>query len=90
MALTDTQLQRIEEFLLADASQSGVSALRSAFPGMPITRCDASDMQGEAPFKKLKLFDLYLLDTRDHCVRLTGDLASATGIVLAQRRGEKS
>lgn len=85
MALSDSQLQRIEEFLLADSSPS-VPALRTEFPGMPITRCDASDMRGEAPYKIFPLFDLYLLDTRDHCVRLTGDPASATGIVLAQRR----
>ncbi|MEK6750179.1 MAG: hypothetical protein AABY83_13425 [Pseudomonadota bacterium] len=85
MAISDGQLERIEKLLLADTSCSNVAALRLAFPGLVVTRCDAGDMQDETPFRRFSQFDVYLLDTRDHCVRLTADPAHATGVVLAQR-----
>lgn len=89
MALTDEQLERIEKFLLADATHGNVMAFRTEFPGVPVTRCDASDVQGEVPFRSFPQLDVYLLDTRDHCVCLTADPADATGIVLAQRLGAR-
>lgn len=87
MALTDGQLQSIESFLLADTAHGNVTALRKEFPGMRVTRCDASDVQDGAPYRKFPQFDLYLLDARDHCVRLTTDPSEATGVVLAERAG---
>ena len=87
MALSDAQLERIEQFLLAEVARFSVAAFRAEFPGVALTRCDAGDVQGEAPFRSHREFDLYLLDTSEHCVRLTIDPAAATGVVLAQRSG---
>lgn len=86
MALTVSQLESIERFLMAEAAPSNIAAFRAEFPGVAITRCDASDVQDETPFRKHPLFDLYLLDARDHCVRLTTNPNEATGVVVAQRR----
>lgn len=87
MALSDGQLERIEKYLLAEAARFNVAAFRAEFPGVALTRCDAGDVQGEAPFRSFPQFDLYLLDTRDHCVHLTDDPTQATGVVVAQRPG---
>lgn len=89
MALSETQLEDIEKFLLADPAGGNVAAFRAAFPGVTLTRCAVGDMSGETPFRRYAPFDLYLIDARDHCVHLTADPAAATGIVMAQRRGEK-
>lgn len=90
MALSDAQLERIEQFLLTEVTRFSVAAFRTEFPGVALTRCDAGDVQGAAPFRSHQEFDLYLLDTREHCVRLTTDPAAATGVVLAQRSGVRT
>ncbi len=59
---------------------------RRHFPGISLTRCDSSDMSEEIPFRSISRFDLYLIDARDHCVKITRDLRDATGIVLAEKK----
>ncbi len=87
MALTTTELDRIEEFLLADASSHALPVFRTRFPGVSLTRCDVSDMNVDAtPYKVNPDFELYLVDGRDHCWTMTQDPTCATGIVLAMRR----
>lgn len=49
--------------------------------------CDSSDLT-ETPFRSTWQFDLHLLDSADHCTRITDDPARATGVVLAKRRRE--
>jgi hypothetical protein len=86
MALTPEDLGRLDA-LLASAAK-GVNPLadfRQSFPGLTLTRCDASDMSGESAFREYPQFNLYLVDGRDHCWHLTGDPTSATGIVVAAR-----
>lgn len=74
--------------LLAEPPTGGnpLADFRSRFPGLSLTRCDASDMGGEAPYREYPSFNLYLVDGRDHCWQLTGDPAAATGVVVAARR----
>jgi hypothetical protein len=87
MALTDDQLDRIEMlFNGTGAVAAAVADFRQQFPGLSLTRCDPSDMDGERPFRKLNQFNLYLVDRSDHCWRLTTDPMRATGIVLATQK----
>jgi hypothetical protein len=58
--------------------------LRRLFPKLTFARCDASDIDA-TPLRSLPGFDLHLIDSRDHCVVVTGDLASATGLLVARR-----
>ncbi|MHB1301435.1 MAG: hypothetical protein ACYCY8_11290 [Burkholderiales bacterium] len=69
----------------ADRSQM-VPEFRKRFPGISLTRCDPYDMSEEIPFRSIPGFDLYLVDGRDHCVKITREPLDATGIVLAERR----
>lgn len=87
MALTENDLAQLEA-LLGSATVGGnpLADFRRRFPGLSLTRCDASDMGGDEPFRTYPGFNLYLVDGRNHCWRITGDPAVATGIVVAQRR----
>jgi hypothetical protein len=62
------------------------AALRGSLPGFTVTLCDARDLDGEAPFRVGACASLYLVDNADHCWRLTGDAARATGVVVAAHR----
>lgn len=85
MALAADELLVIDEVLSAPGADARVVAqLRSRFPHLSWTRCDASDVT-EEPFRTYSRFDVHLVDRSDHCVQITADPARATGIVLADR-----
>ena len=85
MALSAEDLTEIDKLLTSPEAESGAfAALRSRFPHLTLTRCDASDVT-EAPFRSYSAYDIHLLDSADHCAHVTGDPAAATGIILAKR-----
>lgn len=85
MALGPNELMEIDQVLSAPGADAGVfAALRSRFPHLSWTRCDASDVT-EEPFRSYSRFEVHLVDRTDHCVQITADPARATGIVLAER-----
>jgi hypothetical protein len=61
-----------------------VAELRRRFPSLSWTRCDASDVT-EPPYRSYPRFDVHLVDSADHCVRITTDPEHATGLVVADR-----
>lgn len=67
----------------------GAAALRSRYPGISFSCCDAADMSGEEPYRRHESFDLYLVDGRGHCVYLTDDPVQATGVIVAERAAQK-
>jgi hypothetical protein len=86
MPITPEQIETIDALLRdAPADYDTVVALRKAVIGATATRCDASDMAEETPFRSYSLCNLYLLDGRDHCVRVTVDPSVATGFILAAK-----
>jgi len=86
MALTESDFTQIEKLLATvEEGRNPLSDFRRRFPDLSLTRCDASDMSGEEPFREYPKFNLYLVDGRDHCWHITGDPATATGIVVAER-----
>ncbi|MGO9329220.1 MAG: hypothetical protein ACLQJ0_14015 [Steroidobacteraceae bacterium] len=80
------EVDQIESWLSSQESASELlAAFRSCFPGRSLTRCDASDICEESPFRRLANADLYLIDGRSHCWQITADPAIATGVLLAAR-----
>lgn len=82
--MTPEQLASIGE---AVQSAGSADALRKAFPGVHFTECSADDV---SPRYKVALsvtgYDLYLVSgASGHCLEFTSDLASATGIVIAEQ-----
>ena len=85
MALSPNELIEIDRVLSAPDAGIGVFAeLRSRFPHLSWTRCEASDVT-EEPFRSYSRFDVHLVDRSDHCVQITADPERATGIVIAKR-----
>lgn len=88
MAFTAMDLAQLESLVAASDGGLQVAAeFRSRFPGKSLTRCDASDMGAEPPYKQFDNVALYFVDGREHCWHLTTDPGQATGVVLAKRKG---
>ncbi|WP_395666755.1 hypothetical protein [Methylocella sp.] len=86
MALDPDSVAAIGEFLQSrTADHAALVELRRMLPGVSVNRCDQSDVADETPFKSFERCDLYLLDGRDHCWKLTTQLDAATGLVLAAK-----
>jgi hypothetical protein len=87
MTLSANELAEIEASLAAPEADIGVLAdLRRRFPRISLTRCDASDLGVESPFREFRKFSLYLVDGTDHCWHFTDDAARATGIVVVPHK----
>jgi hypothetical protein len=87
MALSDQDLIAIDVLLAdPDADASALAALRRQLPKLTLTRCDASDIDAETPFRAYPRFTLYLVDGADHCWTLTSDPDRATGLVVVQHK----
>lgn len=87
MALSPQDLAEIDTLLAApDADGQALVQLRQRFPKLSLTRCDASDIDAETPFRSFPRFTLYLVDGADHCWRMTSDPERATGLVVAQNK----
>jgi len=84
MPLNEQDVDRIAELAaLAPSAREAVQSVRTAFPGVTVTRVDAMDMRGENPVRRLPGRDLFLVDARSHCWSVTADPAAATGVVIA-------
>jgi len=82
------ELAAIEDLLRAESTSApergGLVGFRRRFPGVSLTRCNLSDIDSETPFRVLAGMSLFLVDSSDHCARITSDPARATGIVVAR------
>lgn len=88
MGLSADDLNEIESVLASsDADIRALADLRRRFPKLSLTRCDASDLDAQTPFRAYRRFDLHLVDGMDHCWRLTSDPSRATGIVVVEHEG---
>jgi hypothetical protein len=80
------QVTRVVE--RAGLNERTLSALREAFGEIHFTYCMDEDVGCGAgvgaPVREAEGFNLYLVDGRAHCMRFTSDLATATGLVLAE------
>ena len=91
MALEAQAIAWIERTLSApDADARALADFRREFPRLTLTRCDLGDLGVEQPFLQYARFNVYLLDTSDHCFHLTLDPARATGVIVAEKPGGRA
>jgi hypothetical protein len=64
--------------------ETTVSALRQQYQPIHFTYCMDDDLPNNTPIIEHKGFNLYLIDGREHCLCLTNDYDTATGIVIAE------
>ncbi len=58
--------------------------MREVFPGVPFTLCQDNDVPSRLkPLIEGEGFYLYGVNTGEHCVALTGNIESATGLAIA-------
>jgi hypothetical protein len=83
MHLSNEQLELATQVLLAmPPGANPLQEMRRELAGVPVIRCDAEDMSGESPFRRLPGIDLFLVDTDSHCWRLVGTPGEASGLIV--------
>jgi hypothetical protein len=84
--------ERIEQVMQvvagAGLNEQTLEALREVFTDLHFTYCRDDDMGGAQPVRTADGFNLYLVDGRAQCPRLTTELDAATGLVLAELEPE--
>ena len=80
--------ERLDQLALivqkAGLNEQTLSVLRETFRDMHLTYCMDEDIGVGEAVRRESGFNLYLVDGRGHCMQLTTDLESATGVVLAE------
>lgn len=83
--ITESQLnalaERISSAYLDDAL---ITQLRTEFAPIHFTYCMDDDVCGPTPVLENPKFNLYLIDGREHCLSMTNNYETATGIVVAE------
>ena len=64
--------------------EATIAGLRQAYQPIHFTYCMDDDLPNNTPVFEHKDFNLYLIDGREHCLCLTNDYDTATGIVVAE------
>ena len=83
--ITTEHTQQVAEVLHGSGlDYDTVAALRQSYPDIHFTYCMDDDITNGKPVLESELFNLYLIDGREHCLCLTNDFDVATGIVLAE------
>lgn len=83
--ITQEQLSEIGEFASVQAiSEEVVNQLRHRYPDIHFTYCMDDDVVSSNPVYEDAAFNLYLIDSRNHCLCFTQQFEVATGVVLAE------
>ena len=83
--ITRQQLVQIaRQAKVSPVSETVVDQLRSSFSDIHFTYCMDDDVVAAKPVYEDESFNLYLIDSRNHCLCFTQDMDVATGVVLAK------
>lgn len=72
----------------AGVTESVLTTLRAAHRGVHFSWCLDDDVAKAKPALERPGFNLYLVDSRDYCLKLTGDAETASGLLVAEVRAE--
>lgn len=83
--ISQGQIAQVGELLSAQPLEEAViNELRSRFPDIHFTYCMDDDVVAASPVHETNSFNLYLIDSRNHCLCFTQQLEVASGIVVAE------
>lgn len=89
MPIAPELMQQIDGLLATGkGDRETLAALRSAAASLSASRCDWEDLKDETPFRTYPDCQLFLVDGRDHCWRITDDPSFATALVLTPKAPE--
>lgn len=82
--------ETVAEIIAAVKAGTAVSSIRAQFPRIHFTECSADDINPRfKPVQEIDDFEFYLIaGSTGHCLELTNDLESATGVVIAAKADE--
>ena len=87
--ITQEQLQQIGRLMKSQVlAETVLQPLREQFPELHFTYCQDDDVVAARPVYEEESYNLYLIDSRSHCLCFTQDLALATGVVVAELEPE--
>ncbi|TCK08376.1 DUF6129 family protein [Marinobacterium mangrovicola] len=84
--ITETTLNEIAEFAASQVmGEPLIADLRVKYPDYHFTWCFDDDIGATAkPWKEYDTFNLYLVNSSEHCSKLSNDAENASGVVLAE------
>ncbi len=83
------QIEAVADVALQEGlNEVTLGKLRAKFAGVHFTWCMDDDVTGVEPILSRPGMNVYLVDGRDHCLKLTNRLEFATGLVLAEVLGD--
>ena len=83
--ISQLQLEQVSGVLAQQPIDEAVlSSLRERFPDIHFTYCMDDDVVAVSPVHEAETFNLYLIDSRNHCLCFTQEMDVATGIVVAE------
>ncbi len=84
--ITQAQLKQIGQAASQEniITEELVNQFRKKFPEIHFTYCMDDDVSVANPVYEHDLFNLYLIDSREHCLCFTNEMDIATGIVVAE------
>ncbi len=87
--ITQQQLSEISDFVSTQRIGPGLPIeLREKFSGVHFTVCMDDDVVSADPVLEQEEFNLYLIDSSNHCLSFTQDFELATGVVVAEREDD--
>jgi hypothetical protein len=82
--ITSDQLEQVLAWIGQHAASTDMEQqMRAAFPDCHFTFCSDDDVMSDAPAAESVGFNLYMVDSSSHCLCLTREMASASGLVVA-------
>jgi hypothetical protein len=83
--ITVESIEQITQFIAKrQLSEATLSELRQTYPSIHFTYCSDDDIHSARPVVEHAEFNIYLVNTSEHCFTLTPNFEQATGIVLAE------
>lgn len=83
--ISQVQLEQVSGVLVRQPIDEAVlTTLRERFPDIHFTYCMDDDVVAASPVHEAETFNLYLIDSRNHCLCFTQEMDVATGIVVAE------
>ena len=78
-------IQAITDFVQQKGlSEQTLSELRENYPGTHFTWCMDDDIHTGKPYREVEGFNIYLVDSRNHCANITSDESIASGLVFGE------
>ena len=87
--MNEQQLEQVIAYVATQGlSEVTLTQLKQQYPDWHYTYAFDDDMGAAMPVRERADFNVYLVDSSDHCAQLTRQIENATGVVFAEIAAE--